>query len=145
MNLSFFSATHDGTTSSSIAICADEKNMKVHIKSWMATAHWRWKVGDGDTNDDDDVCGICRIAFDGCCPECKVPGDDCPLSKKHKPSFLSKFIAFLLPPDSTDLLFSLVRGECTHCFHMHCLLKWITTDASKQQCPMDRRPWVTAS
>jgi hypothetical protein len=37
--------------------------------------------------------------------------------------------------------FLLVWGECTHIFHMHCLLKWIGTSASKQQCPMDRRPW----
>merc|ERR1711939_433839 len=68
---------------------------------------------DGDA--DDDVCGICRIPFDGCCPECKVPGDACPL----------------------------IWGECTHVFHMHCLLKWLSTESSKQQCPMDRRPWVT--
>lgn len=24
---------------------------------------------------------------------------------------------------------------------MHCLLQWIATSSSKQQCPMDRRPW----
>lgn len=24
---------------------------------------------------------------------------------------------------------------------MHCLLKWIDTESSKQQCPLDRRPW----
>jgi hypothetical protein len=34
-----------------------------------------------------------------------------------------------------------VWGECSHVFHMHCLLKWIGTASSKQQCPMDRRPW----
>ncbi|RYF44762.1 MAG: hypothetical protein EOO38_17255 [Cytophagaceae bacterium] len=34
-----------------------------------------------------------------------------------------------------------VWGECTHVFHMHCLLKWIDTESSKGQCPMDRRPW----
>lgn len=34
-----------------------------------------------------------------------------------------------------------VWGECTHVFHMHCLLKWIETESSKQQCPLDRRPW----
>ena len=34
-----------------------------------------------------------------------------------------------------------VWGECSHVFHMHCLLKWIGTPASKQQCPMDRRTW----
>ncbi|KAF7784847.1 hypothetical protein Agabi119p4_1012 [Agaricus bisporus var. burnettii] len=38
----------------------------------------------------------------------------------------------------------LIWGECTHIFHMHCLLKWLGTAASKQQCPMDRRTWVTA-
>ncbi|SGY19066.1 BQ5605_C014g07551 [Microbotryum silenes-dioicae] len=68
-----------------------------------------------ENDDDDDVCGICRVAYDGCCPDCKTPGDACPL----------------------------VWGECTHVFHMHCLLKWINTESSKQQCPMDRRPWVT--
>lgn len=26
---------------------------------------------------------------------------------------------------------------------MHCLLKWLATESSKQQCPMDRRPWGT--
>ena len=36
-----------------------------------------------------------------------------------------------------------VWGECSHVFHMHCLLKWIGTPASKQQCPMDRRSWGT--
>ncbi|GAA6064697.1 hypothetical protein JCM10212_005765 [Sporobolomyces blumeae] len=69
-----------------------------------------------EDDDEDDVCGICRVAFDGCCPDCKVPGDAC-------------------PP---------IWGECTHVFHMHCLLKWLATESSKQQCPMDRRPWVTA-
>jgi anaphase-promoting complex subunit 11 len=34
-----------------------------------------------------------------------------------------------------------VWGQCTHVFHMHCLLKWIDTESSKGQCPMDRRPW----
>ncbi|KAJ1727923.1 hypothetical protein LPJ72_005699 [Coemansia sp. Benny D160-2] len=66
---------------------------------------------------DDDVCGICRVPFDACCPGCKIPGDDCPL----------------------------IWGECSHVFHMHCLLKWLSAENSQQQCPMDRRPWVTAS
>ncbi|EJD04565.1 RING/U-box [Fomitiporia mediterranea MF3/22] len=98
--------------------------MKVHVKRWHAIAQWRWDTGsrdvdgaDGDTEDGEgDVCGICRVPYEGCCPACKMPGDDCPL----------------------------IWGECTHVFHMHCLLKWIGTAASKQQCPMDRRPWGTA-
>ncbi len=30
--------------------------------------------------EEEDVCGICRVPYDGCCPDCKLPGDDCPLS-----------------------------------------------------------------
>ncbi|RDB27419.1 Anaphase-promoting complex subunit 11 [Hypsizygus marmoreus] len=93
--------------------------MKVKVKSWHAVAHWRWDTGAPEQDDPDgegDVCGICRVPYEGCCPSCKMPGDDCPL----------------------------IWGECTHVFHMHCLLKWIGTPASKQQCPMDRRTWVTA-
>jgi anaphase-promoting complex subunit 11 len=63
---------------------------------------------------DEVLCGICRNSYDGTCPDCSIPGDACPL----------------------------IVGECTHCFHMHCLLKWIQ---SKQTCPMDRKPWTTAS
>ncbi|KAF8976507.1 RING/U-box [Cyathus striatus] len=73
------------------------------------------KQGDADS-EEGDVCGICRVPYEGCCPSCKMPGDDCPL----------------------------IWGQCTHVFHMHCLLKWLATTASKQQCPMDRRPWQTA-
>lgn len=110
--------------------------MKFSIVSYHAVATWKWDTSsdehklyhyakpgasadeyDGDEDDeDDDVCGICRLPFEAACPECKVPGDDCPL----------------------------IWGECTHIFHMHCLLKWISTESSKQQCPMDRRPWATA-
>ena len=28
---------------------------------------------------EDDVCGICRVQFDGTCPTCKYPGDECAL------------------------------------------------------------------
>ena len=45
------------------------------INSWHAVAVWRWDVPN------EEVCGICHVAFDGCCPNCKLPGDDCPLSK----------------------------------------------------------------
>ncbi|KAH0838699.1 anaphase-promoting complex subunit 11 RING-H2 finger-domain-containing protein, partial [Lanmaoa asiatica] len=89
--------------------------MKVHIKHWSAVAQWRWNIGNNDPDDEGDVCGICRVPYEGCCPSCKMPGDDCPL----------------------------IWGECSHIFHMHCLLKWLGTAASKQQCPMDRRPWGT--
>ena len=41
---------------------------------WIGVATWRWVANDEN-------CGICRMAFDGCCPDCKIPGDDCPLGK----------------------------------------------------------------
>jgi hypothetical protein len=47
----------------------------VHLPGWTGVATWRWVAND-------DNCGICRMAFDGCCPDCKLPGDDCPLGTK---------------------------------------------------------------
>lgn len=69
--------------------------MRIKIKSYNAVASWRWntqiiKPGAADQHgqqqeeeedEEDDVCGICQVAFEGCCPNCKVPGDDCPLSE----------------------------------------------------------------
>lgn len=46
--------------------------IKVKIKSWTPVAVWKWITSDTD-------CGICRLPFDGCCPDCRIPGDDCPL------------------------------------------------------------------
>ncbi|KAA1080125.1 hypothetical protein PGTUg99_014552 [Puccinia graminis f. sp. tritici] len=123
-----------------------------------------------DDEDDEDLCGICRVAFEGCCPDCKVPGDDCPLSLSalfsipfvSLPShfaFVRRLTRASMEHMLTSILpFNLIRcffgaatmkitavwGECTHIFHMHCLLKWIAQESSKQSCPMDRRPWVTA-
>ena len=47
--------------------------MKVVIKQWNGVASWRWDMPE------DEVCGICRVQFDGTCPTCKYPGDDCAL------------------------------------------------------------------
>lgn len=49
--------------------------MKVTIKQWNAVATWKWD------SSNDEVCGICRVQFEGTCPTCKFPGDGCPLSK----------------------------------------------------------------
>lgn len=56
--------------------------MKVKVKRWHAIAQWRWDIGaeHDDAEGEGDVCGICRVPYEGCCPSCKVPGDDCPLS-----------------------------------------------------------------
>ena len=42
------------------------------------------------------VAGICRMAFDGCPPDSKFPGDDSPV----------------------------VWGQCGHAFHLQCITKW---------------------
>ncbi|KAH8090778.1 anaphase-promoting complex subunit 11 RING-H2 finger-domain-containing protein [Filobasidium floriforme] len=114
--------------------------MKITYNAYHAVGSWRWDLqppaeGEGATKtepeiddeadsgseeeeddedeEEDEVCGICQLEFESSCPGCKVPGDDCPL----------------------------MWGQCTHVFHMHCLLKWLNTASSKEQCPLDRRPW----
>ncbi|CCX07929.1 Similar to Anaphase-promoting complex subunit 11; acc. no. Q9UT86 [Pyronema omphalodes CBS 100304] len=66
--------------------------MKVKIKSYTACAAWRWDVPE------DDVCGICRVQFDGTCPNCRYPGDDCPFERKMRP-LLSSTLRQRLDPD----------------------------------------------
>ena len=40
------------------------------------------------------------------------------------------------------LFFSLsVWGQCSHVFHMHCILKWLNSQQVQQQCPMCRQEW----
>jgi anaphase-promoting complex subunit 11 len=34
-----------------------------------------------EDDDDEEMCGVCQQEFESACPACKVPGDDCPLSK----------------------------------------------------------------
>ncbi|XP_029124621.1 receptor like protein 21 [Cajanus cajan] len=74
--------------------------------AWHAVSSWTWDA-------QDETCGICRMAFDGCCPDCKLPGDDCPL----------------------------IWGACNHAFHLHCILKWVNSQTSQAHCPMCRREW----
>lgn len=49
----------------------------VVITDVLGVAQWRWVAND-------DTCGICRVAFEACCPDCKFAGDDCPLGKLIK-------------------------------------------------------------
>ncbi|XP_015169425.1 anaphase-promoting complex subunit 11, partial [Solanum tuberosum] len=74
--------------------------------AWHAVSSWTWDA-------QDETCGICRMAFDGCCPDCKLPGDDCPL----------------------------IWGACNHAFHLHCILKWVNSQSAQAHCPMCRREW----
>lgn len=79
--------------------------MKVTIKEWVPVAVWAW---DGC---EDEVCGICRVSFDGTCPKCTLPGPEC-------------------PP---------VVGKCTHAFHAHCIDQWLRLSHSGGTCPMCRQ------
>lgn len=49
---------------------AGSRAMKVKIKCWNGVATWLWVANDEN-------CGICRMAFNGCCPDCECP---CPPS-----------------------------------------------------------------
>ncbi|CAB4285052.1 unnamed protein product [Prunus armeniaca] len=87
------------------ATFAGEEDESQHL-AWHAVASWTWDA-------QDETCGICRMAFDGCCPDCKLPGDVCPL----------------------------IWGACNHAFHLHCILKWVNSQTSQAHCPMCRREW----
>jgi len=88
---------------------------------------WKWNV------QNEEVCGICRMSYESCCPDCKFPGDDC-------------------PP---------VWGGCGHALHVHCIMKWLQSqvlillfmglnlrligwqaESNKQECPMCRQEWT---
>lgn len=114
--------------------------MKVKIRTWNAVATWRWDL------DEDDVCGICQVHFDGTCPTCKYPGDDCSLRMSPQLRIL----------EWRNWLGKTVSGKCGHNFHMvsyefhwlsdpmltkvqHCIVEWIKQDSSKGQCPMCRQ------
>ncbi|EGW33672.1 anaphase promoting complex subunit 11 [Spathaspora passalidarum NRRL Y-27907] len=88
--------------------------MKVKILEWKSFATWHWDLATSadDSGYVEELCGICRVSFDGTCPNCKYPGDDCPI---------------------------VLGSGCTHNFHLHCILKWLEQESSKGLCPMCRQ------
>lgn len=40
-----------------------------------------------------------------------------------------------------NFLYLSVWGACSHCFHMHCIVKWLNSQPMSQQCPMCRQAW----
>jgi len=82
----------------------------INIRRWQGVGVWTWNAGDKD-----DVCGICRVAFDACPPEAKFPGDDSPV----------------------------VWGQCGHAFHLQCITKWLNSQ-TEQRCPICRGAWEFA-
>ncbi|KAK6453644.1 ubiquitin-protein ligase anaphase promoting complex [Scheffersomyces xylosifermentans] len=93
--------------------------MKVNIVEWHGFSTWHWNLATESHPENsgyvDELCGICRVAFDGTCPNCKYPGDDCPI---------------------------VLGSGCTHNFHLHCILKWLEQDTSKGLCPMCRQTFT---
>ena len=74
---------------------------------------WTWNAGDKD-----DVCGICRVAFDSCPPDAKFPGDDSPV----------------------------VWGQCGHAFHLQCITRWLNRGgAAVPLCPAREFKQLTTS
>jgi anaphase-promoting complex subunit 11 len=108
---------------------------------------------DEESEEEDEMCGVCQQEFESACPACKVPGDDCPLSTSVNLQVMKGeevadglfvfVIDHLVHPFFAALARSAlaVWGACKHVFHMHCLLQWLQTPSSKEQCPLDRRPW----
>ncbi|RNC60425.1 anaphase promoting complex subunit protein [Trypanosoma cruzi] len=80
--------------------------MDVKIKGAHLVGRWLWDCRN-------DTCGICRQHFEACCPQCRFPGDDCPI----------------------------LTGRCTHTFHIHCIERWAEREQGNAACPMCRQPW----
>ncbi|KAI5957350.1 APC11 [Candida jiufengensis] len=90
--------------------------MKVKVVKWTGYCTWHWDLASSTNSDGsgyvEDTCGICRVSFDGACPTCKYPGDECPV---------------------------ILGSGCTHNFHLHCIFKWLEQESSKGLCPMCRQ------
>jgi len=67
-----FGGTHD----------AKERMVLVKLEKAKLACHWTW-------NTKDETCGICQMPFDGCCPDCKIPGDDCPIGRRNSWTMVS--------------------------------------------------------
>ena len=39
--------------------------MRVHIKHSSTVTKWRWNTVNNDPGDEGDVCGICRVPYEG--------------------------------------------------------------------------------
>jgi anaphase-promoting complex subunit 11 len=106
---------------------------EVKIKRWHGVAKWKWEVAD------EEVCGICRMPYEACCPGVKYPGDDCRLVGKCC-SLLNSRVTCVT--SFSCCFFFLVWGQCGHAFHMQCVLKWLESQQNARQvCPMCRQAW----
>uniref|UniRef100_A0A8C5IVI5 Anaphase-promoting complex subunit 11 n=1 Tax=Junco hyemalis TaxID=40217 RepID=A0A8C5IVI5_JUNHY len=92
-----------------------ERDMRVRVRSWHGVASWLWVANDEN-------CGICRMAFNGCCPDCECGTDTDTGTGRCAPAMADGV-------------------SCSHCFHMHCILKWLNSQQVQQHCPMCRQEW----
>ena len=90
-----------------------KSRLKITIRSWSGVAVWKWLAND-------DTCGICRVAFDGCCPDCKFAGDDC--------SLVSSIL--ITYDDDHQQYFFQVWGARVHPLFQHSLHREVAGDAA---------------
>jgi hypothetical protein len=66
--------TSSSTDGKSYSPTRARPKLRVRIKKWHGIAHWTWNCGE-----EDDLCGICQSPYEGVAPNCKYPGDECPV------------------------------------------------------------------
>ena len=45
------------------------------------------------------------------------------------------------PARLNHALSAAVWGQCSHCFHIHCIMKWLNSQQTSLLCPMCRQVW----
>ena len=35
-----------------------------------------------------------------------------------------------------------IKGKCLHCFHRHCILKWVESSIYNTKCPLCKMDWI---
>ena len=68
-------------------------------------------VGNWDWDCSNDSCAICRNNIDDTCISCETKSCET------------------------------VIGECGHCFHYHCIKKWLDTNNYRKLCPLCKQNW----
>ncbi|KAF2611435.1 hypothetical protein F2Q70_00009655 [Brassica cretica] len=53
------------------------------------------------------------------------------------------WLLMVVAPDCKPFCYGVraVWGACNHAFHLHCILKWVSSQTSQAHCHMCRREW----